>query len=96
MTRSQFPLIATVVRIPMTQTQPLASGLKDGWKDKAKSNRGLVRNETMLGGLDDQHALSVRPKFTQRKLEPVEPVSPHHGTQSLTGDIIYIDCWSYL
>lgn len=58
-------------------SQPLASGLKDSWKDRAKSRRGLVRNETMLGGLDDEHASSVRPRFTQQKHGPVDIVSSH-------------------
>jgi hypothetical protein len=41
---------------------PLASGLKDAWKSKPKN----VEAENAIGGLTDEHASSVRPKFNRQ------------------------------
>jgi hypothetical protein len=51
---------------------PPASGLKDNWKNKAKLNNQHPQDEAdadeaVLGGLTDEHASSVRPKFKKRK-----------------------------
>jgi hypothetical protein len=56
---------------------PLASGLKDGLKDKAKLNKGLVSQDDsdIMGGLSDDHASSVRPQFEKRKACAVNMVS---------------------
>jgi hypothetical protein len=37
---------------------PIASGLKDSWKQKPKN----VEERDVMGGLTDEHASSVRPK----------------------------------
>jgi len=46
---------------------PLASGLKDSVKAKVKLNEDLQLQEDIMGGLSDDHALSVRPQFEKRK-----------------------------
>jgi hypothetical protein len=58
---------------------PLASGLKDNWKQQAKSNGGLVQNEATLGGLSDEHASAVKPKFKKRNAQAglIEEVGVH-------------------
>ena len=46
---------------------PPASGLKDNWKNKAKFDNRQAQDGPILGGVTDEHALSVRPQFDKRK-----------------------------
>ena len=48
---------------------PLASGLKDSWKTKLKADNGRTQDESVLGGLTDEHASSFRPKFDKQTVE---------------------------
>ena len=48
---------------------PLASGLKDSWKTKSKADNGCAQDESVLGGLTDEHASSFHLKFDKQKVE---------------------------
>lgn len=63
-------------------SSPLASGLKDSWKQKAKSNGGLVQDTAILGGLDDDHASGIRPKSKKRKAGRVSFVDEVSASKS--------------
>ncbi|KAI9511008.1 hypothetical protein F5148DRAFT_1147149 [Russula earlei] len=58
----------------VTAFLPLTSGLKEGLKEKAKLNHSLIQDDSMVGGLNDEDALSVRPQFEKRKQGSVNVV----------------------
>ncbi|KAF8237607.1 hypothetical protein L208DRAFT_1375544 [Tricholoma matsutake] len=53
---------------------PPASGLNEGLKEKVKLNHGLIQDDSMVSGLNDEDELSVQPQFEKRKQGPVNAV----------------------
>ena len=51
----------------VTMFLPLTSGLKEGLKEKAKLNHGLIQDDSMVSGLNDEDASSAQPQFEKRK-----------------------------
>jgi hypothetical protein len=78
--------------------EPLASGLKDNWKQRAKSNGGLVQNEATPGGLNDEHASAVKPDFKKRNARAglVEEVIIHYQHNMYFSDQSSIGCRRHL
>lgn len=81
---------------------PLASGMKDDWKNKAKLDSApeAPQNGPVIveshDGLTDEHALSVRPHFSKRKPGEVTEVSVFVCLQHKACDSSNTDCWGGL
>ena len=51
----------------VTTFLPLTSGLKEGLKEKVKLNHGLIQDDSMVGGLNNEDVLSAWLQFEKRK-----------------------------
>lgn len=60
-------LLPCVSRAKPLHVLPLANGLKDNWKNKPKFDNDHTQDGPVLGGLTDEHASSVRPKFDKHR-----------------------------